>query len=180
MNADPSQPTRQAIAAQDRSLPNRVTGRLRRAISEMVWSGACRADAARAAGMTDHSLRAALRKPHVIQHYRSELGVLRESTRAKVHHRLEELAMQDDHKAAAVKACQVLEQIADDPMHGGVRGIPVSPGLVIVVQGTSPLPAHDPGLVIDAEPPAPSPRPLWINGKDEPVYEDQTIFKPHL
>jgi hypothetical protein len=38
--------SRQAIEAQNRSLPGRVTGKLRIAIAEMVWKGARRAEAA--------------------------------------------------------------------------------------------------------------------------------------
>jgi hypothetical protein len=116
----------------------------------MVWSGARRADAAKTAGMTDHSLRAALRKPHVIGFYRSELGVLRESGRARIFHRLEALAEQDDNKAAAVKACQVLEQIADDPVKSGSRGGSTQPGFVIQIVNAPAVPA--PQQTIDVTP----------------------------
>jgi hypothetical protein len=107
-------PSRQALAAENRSLPNRVTGRLRHAITEMVWSGARRAEAAKTAGMTDHSLRAALRKPHVIAFYRAELGVLRESERAKTFHRLCAVRDQDSNKMASVAASKALEQISEE------------------------------------------------------------------
>jgi hypothetical protein len=58
-------PTRQAIGVKGRSAPGKVTGRLRIAIEAMVWKSARRHEAATEAGMTDHSLRAALKKPHV-------------------------------------------------------------------------------------------------------------------
>ena len=59
--------------------------------------------------------------------YLAELGVLRESGRAKTFHRLEALRDQDDNRAAAVKACQVLEQFGDEAL-SGPPGIPVQPG----------------------------------------------------
>jgi len=62
-------PTRQAAAIEGRSRRGAVTGKLRNALELMVWSGEKRADAAEKAGLADCSLRAALRKPHVLQHY---------------------------------------------------------------------------------------------------------------
>jgi hypothetical protein len=150
MSTDLAHPSRQALAAQDRSLPNRVTGRLLRAITEMVWAGASRKQAAATAGMTDHSLRQALRRPHVITFYRRELGILRESGRARAFHRLEELSQQDENKAAAVKACQIVLGEGDDDHAPGRGGMATTPGLVIVVQGA---PSHMPSPpTIDAEP----------------------------
>src|SRR5262249_40548519 len=74
--------TRQAIAARDRSLPGRVTGKLYRAIDAMVWAGSSRKEAAQMAGLSDHGLRQALRRPHVLAFYLSECEVLRLSGRA--------------------------------------------------------------------------------------------------
>jgi hypothetical protein len=99
-----AQPTRQAIAAKDRSLPGRVTGRLKRAVDAMVWQAASRKEAAEMAGMTDHSLRAALKRPHVMAHYLAECEVLRLSGRAKRLHRLEEIAASDKNLNASVAA----------------------------------------------------------------------------
>ena len=62
----PAEPTRQAIEAKGRAAPGRVTGKLKIAIERLVWFGDKRADAATAAGLTDHGLRSALRKPHVL------------------------------------------------------------------------------------------------------------------
>jgi hypothetical protein len=58
----------------------------------MVWSGLKRADAAQEAGLADCSLRAALRKPHVLAHYSAELAALRTSLRARNLHRLDTIA----------------------------------------------------------------------------------------
>jgi hypothetical protein len=76
-------PSRQKLAARDRSLPLKVTGRLKVAIEAMVWQAASRKDAAAIAGMTDHSLRQALRRSHVMHHYLRECEVLRQSGKAK-------------------------------------------------------------------------------------------------
>jgi hypothetical protein len=62
-------PTRQAAAIEGRSRRGTVTGKLKAALDLMVWSGERRAHAAEKAGLADSSLRAALRKPHVLQHY---------------------------------------------------------------------------------------------------------------
>jgi hypothetical protein len=102
MSTDLTKPTRQAAAVAGRSAPLKVTGKLKIAIETMVWSGACRADAAKVSGLTDHSLRSALKKPHVKAAYLAELEVLRLSARARAFHRLVELSEQNDNKGAAV------------------------------------------------------------------------------
>jgi hypothetical protein len=123
--------SRQALAARDRSLPGRVTGRLRVALDAMVWEAASRKEAAEKAGMTDHSLHQALRRPHVMAYYRSECEVLRLSGRAKRLHRLEALGGQDGN--AAVAAIKAAEQIGDEQATSP-NGIIQRPGLVIVIQ----------------------------------------------
>jgi len=134
-----SSPTRQAIAAKNRSRPGKVTGRLRIALDEMVWKASSRAEAAKVAGMTDHSLREALRRPHVRRHYLDECEVLRISGRAKRLHRLEELAAQDVNRNAAVAAIKVAEGVGDE--HGVGGGMVRTPGMVIVIQpGPAPAP----------------------------------------
>ena len=120
----PAEPTRQAIAVKDRSAPGRVTGKLKAAIERLVWYGDRRPDAATAAGLTDHGLRTALRKPHVLGYLRSELALLREGERPRNVHRLVELREHDENRNAAVKAIQVLEELTEGP-----RGTSVSVSL---------------------------------------------------
>jgi hypothetical protein len=103
----------------------------------MVWSAASRKEAAERAGLTDHSLRQALRRPHVIRHYRELCEVLRESGRAKRLHRLDELASQDTNKNAAVAAIKVAEQLGDAEAARGGYGPPTAPGLVIQIVGAA-------------------------------------------
>jgi hypothetical protein len=126
----PTAPTRQALEAVNRSYPGKVTGRLRTALTAMVWQGARRAEAAKIGGMTDHSLRAALRKPHVKSWYLAELGVLRESERPKTFHRLCDLRDQDENKNAAVAAAKALEQISDEQTNRSGAPTP-GPGVTI-------------------------------------------------
>ena len=174
----PDKPSPQAIAAPERSRPGRVTGKLRTAIDVMVWEGASRPQAAEQAGLTDHGLRQALRRPHVLAHYRNECEVLRVSGRAKRLHRLDALALQDENKNAAVAAIKVAEQLGDEQR--GPSGSVTLPGLVIqVINGpAAALPAatvHAHRITIDAipdEPPIlPSTSPTlpfgrWRRGSD--------------
>lgn len=138
-------PTRQAAAIPGRSSPGKVTGKLRRAIEAMVWEGARRKEAAQIAGIKDHSLRAALKKPHVLAHYRSELEVLRESERARNLLRLCEIRDQDDNKGAAVKAIQVLDGDKEQRRTNIAVNV-VMPGIIIDL--SEPL-AHEQTLVSD-------------------------------
>jgi hypothetical protein len=118
----------------------KVTGRLRTALTAMVWAGACRADAAKIAGLTDHSLRAALKRPHVKAFYLHELDVLRTSERARNIHALvgvRDGAVNSMAKVAAVKA---LEQIDHVEAARGHVGEPLLPGLVIRIINTREAP----------------------------------------
>jgi hypothetical protein len=179
MNTEPS---RQALACQGRSAKLKVTGKLKNALDAMVWAGARRAEAAAIAGITDHSLRAALKKPHVKAHYLAELGVLRESSRARTHHRLEELRDQDENKAAAVNAAKALEQLAETEHASGRSTQGIMPGLVIQLIHSPPprtVNAAQQPPAIEGEP-APStpviPAPFAPSEPDpEPV--DPTIFR---
>ncbi|CCE06447.1 hypothetical protein BRAS3843_1730016 [Bradyrhizobium sp. STM 3843] len=163
-NASNAVPSRQAVAAQDRSAPGQVTGRLRTAILAMVWEGARRAQAAEKAKMTDHSLRAALKKPHVLAFMNAELRVLRESERPKTIHRLTELRDQDRNANAAVAACKALEQISDaEAAKPGSNTLPQAPGLVVILNAGLPFAPQPPTIEHDAEVPRPlSPAPLGV------------------
>jgi hypothetical protein len=127
----PAEPTRQAIEAKGRAAPGRVTGKLKAAIDRMVWFGDRRPDAATAAGLTDHGLRSALRKPHVLGYLRSELALLREGERPRNVHRLAALRDQDDNRNAAVAAINVLEKLTDDPRSAVNISLHVSAGYII-------------------------------------------------
>jgi hypothetical protein len=138
-------PTPQALAAKNRSAPGKVTGRLRTALLEMVEKGSRRAEAAKVAGMTDHSVREAMPKAHVMAFYHAALGILRESERPRTFHRLTALRDQDENKNAAVAAAKALEQITDEQQTNNKQT--VSPGVtirIVNVSTTSAPPASPP------------------------------------
>lgn len=124
-------PSRQAIEAKDRSAPLRVTGKLRAAIDLMVWQALTRADAAKQAGITEHGLYSAFRKPHVKAHYLSELEVLRTSERARNIHTLVEVRDQTTNQMARVQAVKELEQSAETQARS--TGSLSLPGLTIQI-----------------------------------------------
>jgi hypothetical protein len=134
-----SQPTRQAIEAKGRTAPLKVTGKLKAALDFMVWECLKRSDAAAKAGLSDHGLREALRRPHVRQHYLGLLDVLRTSERARNIHRLTEIRDKADNMPA-VNAIKMLEQIDEaSSAAGGAQSR--SPGVVVIVQTVA---AHAP------------------------------------
>ncbi len=130
-NSGPAPFARQGRAVAGRSARGKVTGKLRVAIETMVWQGSCRAEAAKAAYLKDHSLREALRKPHVKAFYLRQLEVLRTSERARNIHALVRVRDQDQNKMAIVNAVKALEQMKDEVP--GDIGRPTLPGLVIVI-----------------------------------------------
>jgi hypothetical protein len=132
MTNDVTTPTRQAIATQGRSRKGIVTGKLKVAIELMVWSGARRAQAAEQAGLQDHSLRAAMKKAHVLRFYQEELRVLRESVRARNFHRLDAIAEESANAMAKVAAIKTMEQLTEVEVNNRMA-TPTTPGLQIVL-----------------------------------------------
>lgn len=125
--------TRQAIEARGRSAPLKVTGKLKVALDTMVWEGLKRPDAAAKAGLSDHGVREALRRPHVKAYYLSQLEVLRTSERARNIHALVEVRDDPANKMARVQAVRTLENLSDAAeSHAGSAQLR-SPGVVIVV-----------------------------------------------
>ena len=110
----------------------RVTGKVRIAIEAMVWDGLPRDQAAAKAGISEHGLYKALRKPPVKAAYLSELDVLRTSERARNIHTLAEVRDQTSNQMARVQAVKALEQIDEQAAEGSGRSNAL-PGLQIVV-----------------------------------------------
>ncbi|WP_156164858.1 hypothetical protein [Bradyrhizobium sp. LTSP885] len=146
MTDDKTPTTRQAVAAQDRSGKLTVSGKLKVALDEMLFKGSRRAEAAAAAGMTDHGLREAMKKVHVKRYYNAGLEVLRTSERARNISALAKVRDQSDNSMAVVSAAKALEQLAEPNGPGGRGGgrtgagwaidlsEPQLPGLVIVIR----------------------------------------------
>jgi hypothetical protein len=136
-------PTRQAAAIEGRSRRGAVTGKLRTALDLMVWSGEKRFDAAAQAGLADASLRAALRKPHVLAHYNAELAALRTSLRAKNVHRLDGIADASKNDMARVASIKALEAITDQAEErSGPAGGQQQPGVQIIIIQHEPAAQH--------------------------------------
>mgnify|MGYP007083438539 CR=1 FL=1 len=125
----------QRISARDRSLPGKVTGRLKRALDAIVWQGLDRADAAVQAGMTDHSLRVALGKPHITRYLKEQVKVRRAAAWAKNQIALEEIRDQGESHLARVQAVKVMHGLDADEIETTTRA--KTPGIVIVVNGAA-------------------------------------------
>src|SRR6266702_3874842 len=127
-------PTRQAIAAEGRSGKLTVSGKLKVALDQMLYQGSCRADAAITAGMKDHSLREAFKKPHVKAYYNAGLDVLRTSERARNISALAKVRDTSENGMAVVSAAKALEQLSDNEANNCAGlGAPTMPGLQIVI-----------------------------------------------
>lgn len=129
-DTDDRQLTRQALAVEGRSVPLKVTGKLKNALMLMVWDGQDRKTAADGAGLADHSLREALRKPHVKRFYLDQIDVLRTSQRAKNIHRAMQIRDKADNMPA-MHAIKFLEGIADDDADARKSQ---SPGVTIIIE----------------------------------------------
>ena len=70
----------------------RVTKPVKAAIDAIVERGLTRSEAAKLAGITDHALYCALRKPHVLAYRREQLKVLREGEAIRSIARIADLA----------------------------------------------------------------------------------------
>lgn len=136
-------------APHDTPKPQNVTGKVRTAIDAMVWQGLPRQQAAQHAGMTEHGLYKALRKPPVRAYYLRELEVLRTSERARNIHTLAEVRDQTANQMARVNAVKALEQLEDQPQSAAARH--QSPGFVIQVIN-APVAVSAPQRDIDAKP----------------------------
>ena len=78
-----------------------VKGKVKAAVDLMVHQGRERPEAAAAVGLTDHSLREALRKPHVLAYLNEQMEVLRTSGRPRALTRIMRLV--DDAESERVQ-----------------------------------------------------------------------------
>jgi len=146
---DPAyQPRPKRLTRDEKDIASARIGRTTRiAIAGMAWEGLSRADAAKRAGITEHTLYVALRKPAARALYLQELEVLRLSGRAHRLHRLEAIGDQDTNLNAAVNAIKLLDYQEDShsSMHdrGATAGFVIQ---VIAAPGTTIA-----GKTIDAE-----------------------------
>lgn len=107
-----------------------LTKRVRIAIEAQAFDGLRRAEAAAKAGIAEHTLYQALRKPSVLAFWNECLQVLRTGERARNIHRLTEIREQDENRTAAVQAIKVLEEATESRSNSGSARA-VTPGVVI-------------------------------------------------
>jgi hypothetical protein len=153
-----------------KSMPNRVTGRLKSVCDLMVWQGMRWDTAALKMNFRTRSMRLAMQRPHVLRYIAAQRRVLLAQSSGQNLHRLGELRDQDSNPAAAVQAARALEALAIEarggPSGGALAGgpragyiidlsgeAPTTAGLVIVVNHPPAQPAaKDVGLTIDVTP----------------------------
>jgi hypothetical protein len=121
---------------------DRIRGKLKLSLDLMVFGGEDGLPlsfdvAARSVNFPVRSMRRALERPHVRRYLKACGQVMRASICARIPHRLGQLMMQDENRAAAVRAAAVLETI-DERESARPPGVPIQPGLTIIV-----LPAPD-------------------------------------
>lgn len=124
-------PRKTAKQLKNETKVERITPKNRLAVEAMVWMSLNRAEAAKYAGISEHSLYIALRKPVVRQLYLSELEVLRTSGKAHRLRRLEEIGDQNDNLNAAVNAIKLLDYQEESRANAADRG--ATAGFVIQV-----------------------------------------------
>jgi len=145
-SSDIAPTTRQAIAPRDRSRALHVTGKVRVAIEAMVWDALPRRAAADRAGISEHGLYKAMRKPPVKALYLELLQVLRESERARNIHALVAVRDDADNAMARVQAVKALEGIGADDQAAGARA--QAPGIVIMIGAPAPDTGGPPPVTI--------------------------------
>lgn len=146
-----AQPSRQQIAAQTRSKPKRVTGKIAEAIDRMLQLGEPWDEAARNVDLTVRAMRLAISKPHVLAHLRERKLVLREHLSAANLFRLAQIRDAADNMPA-VNAIKVLEQLGEESSTRSSTSA-VAPGVTIIIHDrevTGSLSA--PQRVVEAKP----------------------------
>lgn len=88
-----------------------LTIAIRTAIDEMIYDRRSRAEACEKAGITERALYLGLEKAEVAAYWNKAIVVLRAGERAQNFHRLTNIRDQDENRAAAVKAVQLMEAL---------------------------------------------------------------------
>ena len=157
----------------------RISKRLREAIRLMVEDGLTRAKAAETAGMTDHGLYSAMRKPHVRSLRREMLGNLREGLASTSLARIDALSRNSDSDHVRLDASKHLASLDPDtaPVQRNetVHRYPDGrPGLTIVFGSHPPRPTAIDGGTVPRLPdhlrhlPPPVPHPAQLQKRENP------------
>lgn len=127
-----------------------LTVAVRTALDAMIYERCTRAQACERAGFTERALYLALEKPEVAAYFNRALDVLRTGERASNLHRLTDLRDQNDNRAAAVKAIQVLEQLDAEANARPGSGSQTAGVIIRIVNVAQPAPPQP--RTIDATP----------------------------
>ena len=162
---------------------SRISKVLREALRLMVEDGLTRAKAAEMAGMTDHGLYSALRKPHVRALRREMVGSLRESAASRTIARAEKLADEAESEHVRNDANKWLASLdeataprsAKTDLPGDRFPGSYAPGLVIIMAPPAPphlIPSQNGQPIIEAGRrllPAPVPHPAMVKRENSDV-----------
>ncbi|WP_246663292.1 hypothetical protein [Rhizobium sp. WL3] len=85
-----------------------LTPKNKAAVELMVFDGLKRSEAAAAVGLTDHALRAALNKPHVLAYLNAQMDILRTSGRPRALHTMIDL-LESKNDSTKFKAAEYLD-----------------------------------------------------------------------
>jgi hypothetical protein len=111
-----------------------VTGKLRKALELMVYSGMSFDKAAQAVQLTTRAMRLALERPHVIRYLKEQKQVFRASVSSQNIFKLADIRDNSDNAMAQLGAIKVLEQIDNDTASNQRQSMP---GFVILVAGSN-------------------------------------------
>ena len=131
-----SPPTRQALAARDRSLPGKIGGRLKTALDLVVGEGLDPYEAAAKVGMHARSMRLALNKRHVLAYLRHAREVLRTTASAQNIHYAIKMRAESPNEMARLGAMKFIDNEEEHQRLSGGRQM--MPGLQIVVMNAPP------------------------------------------
>lgn len=124
--------SRQKAAVEGRSDKGKVTGKLKKAIDYLVFTGDKHdfAGAAAHADMTAWSIRSALERPHVKAYFRQQMEVLLTAAEARATHRLIEISEIN----SGMPAVQAIKELRTRPEHQvASSNNHQSPGFVIMI-----------------------------------------------
>jgi hypothetical protein len=153
-----------------RSRRGQITGLLREWAILIVHEGLHYDEAAKRVGMTVRNARKALRKPFVLKFLKEERRYLLHAIRSETPRRLKQLRDQDENRAAAVRAADLIEHLDEAAER---TSAPRMPGIVIQIVAAPAekvLPRPTPGVVIEHKPSATVPH----TEADEPESQSKT------
>ncbi|HWL06443.1 MAG TPA: hypothetical protein VNQ99_16170 [Xanthobacteraceae bacterium] len=119
-----------------RSLPGKVTGRLKQAIDLMVWQNLTDNEAAVKVRMTVQAIRYALKRPHVVRYLREQREVMHTRELARNSHTLVDIRDNSKNAMARVAAVRELEQRHDEDAKAPAAAR--TPGIVIQIIAAEP------------------------------------------